>query len=183
MTESYRSVKSRPPVQQSRAEIWLETILFTGRWLMAPVYIGLLVLLACIVVKFAEELVHTVPEVLHMQERDLVMFALSLVDLALLGNLVLMVAFVGYENFVSKMHAHESHEDRPDWMGHVDFSGLKLKLLASIVAISAIHLLRTFLDVAQLNKDDIFWQLAIHLGFVISGVLLALMDWLERKAA
>ena len=180
MTEHPPSGQPRPPVGQSRAEIWLETILFTGRWLMAPVYIGLLVLLAAVVVKFLEELVHTIPEVLHMQERDLVMFALSLVDLALLGNLVLMVAFVGYENFVSKMHAHETHEDRPSWMGHVDFSGLKLKLLSSIVAISAIHLLRTFLDVSQLSKEDVFWQLAIHLGFVASGVLLAVMDKLSE---
>lgn len=182
MTEPSRPHKT--PHVQTTAELWLETILFTGRWLMAPVYIGLLVLLAAVVVKFGEELVHTVPEVLHMQERDLVMFALSLVDLALLGNLVLMVAFVGYENFVSKMHAHENHADRPSWMGHVDFSGLKLKLLSSIVAISAIHLLRTFLDVSQMSKDDVFWQLAIHLGFVASGVLLALMDKLgEAKHA
>ncbi len=183
MTEPLTSAQARPPVRQSRAEVWLETILFTGRWLMAPVYVGLLVVLGAIVVKFVEELVHTVPEVLHLEERDLVMFTLSLVDLALLGNLVLMVAFVGYENFVSKMHAHETHEDRPEWMGHVDFSGLKLKLLGSIVAISAIHLLRTFLNVSQLNKDDVFWQLAIHLGFVVSGVLLAVMDWLGEKKA
>jgi uncharacterized protein (TIGR00645 family) len=90
-----------------------------------------------------------------------------------------MVAFVGYENFVSKMHAHENHADRPSWMGHVDFSGLKLKLLSSIVAISAIHLLRTFLDVSQLNKEDVLWQVVIHLAFVVSGVLLAMMDKLS----
>jgi uncharacterized protein (TIGR00645 family) len=87
-----------------------------------------------------------------------------------------MVAFAGYENFVSKMHSITGHEDRPDWMGHIDFSGLKLKLISSIVAISAIHLLRTFLNVSALSKQDVGWQLAIHIGFVISGVLLALMD-------
>jgi uncharacterized protein (TIGR00645 family) len=160
-------------------EAWLEMLLFAGRWLMAPIYAGLLIILAAIAVKFVEELVLTIPSVLSMQERDLVLFVLSLIDLALLGSLTLMVAFAGYENFVSKMHAVREHEDRPDWMGHIDFSGLKLKLISSIVAISAIHLLRTFLNVSQLQKDDVGWQLAIHLGFVVSGVLLALMDRLS----
>jgi uncharacterized protein (TIGR00645 family) len=163
-----------------RLESGLETLLFAGRWLMAPVYVGLVVILAAVAIKFIEETVLAIPFVLSMQERDLVMLVLSLIDLALLGNLVLMVAFAGYENFVSKMHSREEHEDRPDWMGYIDFGGLKLKVLGSIVAISAIHLLRTFMDVAQLEKDDVGWQLAIHLGFVISGVLLA---WMDRLSA
>ena len=169
----------KPTLTQSRIEFWLELLLFGGRWIMAPVYIGLLLVLAAVAVKFIEEVVITIPYVLSMQERDLVMFVLSLVDLALLGNLILMVAFAGYENFVSKMHSTTEHVDRPDWMGHVDFSGLKLKLIGSIVAISAIHLLRTFLNVSQLDKGDVGWQLAIHLGFVVSGVLLAWMDRLS----
>jgi uncharacterized protein (TIGR00645 family) len=165
------------PKQQLKAiERWLEALLFAGRWLMAPIYVGLLIILAALAVKFIEELVVTLPSVLSMHERDLVLLVLGLLDLALLGSLTLMVAFAGYENFVSKMHSTTGHEDRPDWMGHIDFSGLKLKLISSIVAISAIHLLRTFLNVSALSKDDVGWQLAIHLGFVISGVLLALMD-------
>ncbi len=164
-------------------EKWLEILLFSGRWLLAPIYIGLLVILAAIAVKFIEEIILTIPQVLAMAERELVMFVLSLVDLALLGNLVLMVAFVGYENFVSKMHTTNDHEDRPEWMEHVDFSGLKLKLLSSIVAISAIHLLRTFLNVSEIPKEDVMWQLAIHVAFVVSGVLLAAMDRLTMPAA
>lgn len=164
-------------------ESWLERILFAGRWIMAPIYIGLLVVLAAVAVKFVEEVVITIPLVLSMQERDLVLFVLSLIDLALLGSLILMVSYAGYENFVSKMHSVSGHEDRPDWMGHVDFSGLKLKLISSIVAISAIHLLRTFLNVGQLAKDDVGWQLAIHLGFVVSGLLLAWMDRLSGPSA
>lgn len=183
--------RSSPPpsaVQSGRKrfEFWLETLLFAGRWLMAPVYLGLLVILGVVTVKFIEETLITIPHVLTMQERDLVLFVLSLIDLALLGNLILMVAFAGYENFVSKMHSNSEHEDRPDWMGQIDFSGLKLKLISSIVAISAIHLLRTFLNVSQLAKEDVAWQLAIHLGFVLSGLLLAWMDRLssfEHKAA
>ncbi len=169
---------SRRPTR-NRVETLLETVLFAGRWIMAPVYVGLLVILAAVAVKFVEEIVITIPEVLSMDERELVMFVLSLIDLALLGNLVLMVAFVGYENFVSKMHANDEHEDRPEWMSHVDFSGLKLKLLSSIVAISAIHLLRTFLNISELSKEDVAWQLAIHLGFVVSGLMLAWMDRLS----
>ena len=174
-----------PPVRRAdsggirRVERALEAGLFAGRWLLAPVYLGLLVALAMVTIKFAQELIHTVPGLLSMKESELVIFVLSLVDLALLGNLVLMVTYVGYENFVSKLHA-EGHEDRPGWMTLVDYSGLKLKLLSSIVAISAIHLLRTFLDLRDVPKDDVAWQLAIHLGFVVSGLLLA---WMDRLGA
>ncbi len=159
----------------------MEAGLFAGRWLLAPVYIGLLVILGMVTVKFVQELVVTMPGLLQMQDRELLMFALSMIDLALLGNLLLMVTFAGYENFVSKLHIGE-HVDRPDWMGHVDFSGLKLKLLGSIVAISAIHLLRTFLDLRAIPTDEVAWQLAIHLGFVVSGLLLAWMDRLSGSA-
>ena len=165
-----------PREQLNAVERWLETILFAGRWLMAPIYVGLLCILGALVIKFVEELVVALPSVLWMHEKDLVLLVLTLIDVALLGSLTLMVAFAGYENFVSKIHSVRGHEDRPDWMGHIDFSGLKLKLISSIVAISAIHLLRTFLDVSSLAKEDVAWQLAIHLGFVVSGVLLALMD-------
>jgi len=165
-----------PSHQLNTIERWLENLLFAGRWFMAPIYVGLLLILAVITVKFVEVLLLTLPSVLSMEERDLVLLVLWLIDLALLGSLTLMVAFAGYENFVSKMHSVAGHEDRPDWMGHVDFSGLKLKLISSIVAISAIHLLRTFLNVSALPKEDVGWQLAIHLGFVVSGLLLALMD-------
>jgi uncharacterized protein (TIGR00645 family) len=128
---------------------------------MAPIYLGLLVILAAVAVQFVEELVVTIPLLLSMKEREFVMFVLSLIDLALIGNLALMVAFVGYENFVSKLQTGDS-EDRPAWMEHVDFSGLKLKLLSSIVAISAIHQLRTFLDISELPKEDVAWQLGMY---------------------
>jgi len=172
-----------PSHQPNTVERWVERLLFAGRWLMAPIYVGLLLILAVIAVKFVEELVLTLPSVLSMEERDLVLLVLGLIDLALLGSLTLMVAFAGYENFVSKMHSVAGHEDRPDWMGHVDFSGLKLKLISSIVAISAIHLLRTFLNVSALPKEDVGWQLAIHLGFFVSGLLLALMDRFAAAAS
>lgn len=161
-----------------KIELFIELLLFSGRWLMAPIYLGLLIVLGAITVKFVEELVVVLPGILHMQERDWVIFVLSLIDLALLANLLTMVIFVGYENFVSKLHTGE-HEDRPSWMEHLDFGGLKIKLIGSIVAISAIHLLQTFMNISNFAKADVAWQLAIHLAFVASGVLLAVMDRLE----
>ncbi len=159
----------------------LERLIFASRWLMAPFYVGLVLALAMLLVKFVQELVHYIPGVLAMKEGDLVLAVLALVDLTLAGSLVLMVIFSGYENFVSKIETADQG-DRPDWMGTLDFSGLKLKLVASIVAISAIHLLKAFMNVSAVNKDDIFWLVVVHMAFVVSGVLLALMDWISEKA-
>ena len=113
---------------------------------------------------------------------------LTLIDLSLAGNLVLIVIFSGYENFVSKINL-EGHEDRPSWMGTLDFSGLKIKLIGSIVAISAISLLRAFMTITQANAVDevrIFWLVILHITFVVSGLLFAVMDWvasLEKEEA
>lgn len=159
----------------------LERLIFASRWLMAPFYLGLVIALAMLLVKFVQELLHYLPGVLTMKESDLVLAVLALVDLTLAGSLVLMVIFSGYENFVSKIETSDQ-TDRPDWMGTLDFSGLKLKLVASIVAISAIHLLKSFMNVGATNKDDLFWLVVVHMAFVVSGVLLALMDWISENA-
>ena len=159
----------------------LERLIFASRWLMAPFYVGLVAALAMLVVKFVQELLHYLPAVLAMKESDLVLAVLALVDLTLAGSLVLMVIFSGYENFVSKIETADQ-TDRPEWMGTLDFSGLKLKLVASIVAISAIHLLKAFMNITAVSKDDVFWLVVVHMAFVVSGVLLALMDWISEKA-
>lgn len=159
----------------------IERFIFASRWIMAPFYLGLVVALAMLLVKFSQELVHIVPTVFSMSENAVILAVLTLIDLSLAGNLLLMVIFAGYENFVSKIDTGDS-EDRPDWMGKVDFSGLKLKLIASIVAISGIQLLRTFMNVEQTSKENLYWMLIIHVTFVVSGVLLALMDLLVEKA-
>jgi len=171
----------------------LEGGLFSSRWLMAPFYVGLVAALIALMVVFFQELIHQIPmlwtfdpvtHVYAMTANDAIMLALSLIDLSLAANLVLIVMFSGYENFVSKFDVGD-HEDRPDWMGTVDFSALKLKLVASIVAISGIALLKSFLDLGAEGKDltpsdekSLMWQVIVHLTFVISGVLLAFMDWL-----
>jgi uncharacterized protein (TIGR00645 family) len=165
-------------------EIGVERVLFASRWILAPIYLGMVVALAIILVVFVRELITELMHIATMDAEQAILLALSLIDLSLTGNLLLIVMFSGYENFVSKIHVGE-HEDRPSWMGTVDFSGLKIKLVASIVAISAIALLRAFLPLgeagAEVDGRRVGWMVAIHLTFVVSGVLLALMDWITSK--
>ncbi len=159
----------------------LERILFASRWAMAPFYLGLALSLLVLLVKFLQELAHFVGGVLTATEADVILGILTLIDLSLAGNLLLIVMFSGYENFVSKFD-HAADQERPDWMGKVDFGGLKIKLLASIVAISAIHLLKAFMDVGTMSDRDLMWLTIIHVVFVGSGVVLALADRLTAKA-
>lgn len=168
-----------------KAELWLERGIFASRWLMAPFYVGLVLGLAAMLVVFGQELLHALPEIFsgHAKPEEAILVALSLIDLSLAGNLLLIVIFSGYENFVS--HIDVGDNDRPDWMGTVDFSGLKMKLIASIVAISAIALLKAFMALAEpnatLDTPKLTWLVVIHLTFVVSGVLLATMDWIASK--
>jgi uncharacterized protein (TIGR00645 family) len=159
----------------------LESVIFWSRWLMAPLYVGLIVTLGVLIVKFAQELLHLLTGVLTLKPGDFIPGILSLIDLSLAGNLLLIVIFSGYENFVSKLDIGE-HADRPAWMGTVDFAGMKLKLIASIVAISAIDLLKTFMNIDHVSDREVMWQLLIHLGFIASGVGMALMDWIVGRA-
>lgn len=163
-----------------RLEQGLEAVLFGSRWLMAPFYLLMVVALGMLLVKFTQESWHIVTHTLTMTESDAVLAVLSLIDITLTGNLLLMVLFAGYENFVSKMDVKD-HEDRPEWMGKVDFAGLKLKLIASIVAISGINLLKNFMALepgamAAGKSEQLFWMVVIHMTFIASGVMLAFMD-------
>lgn len=162
-------------MSRSTIETVLERGLFASRWLMAPFYVGLVFALGILLVKFVEELWHFLVHVGGATEADVVLAILSLIDLSLAGNLVLIVVFSGYENFVSKMDLG-NHVDEPEWKGKVDFSALKLKLIASIVAISGIHLLKIFMGLAKYQDREIMWSVIIHVVFVISGLMLALMD-------
>ena len=157
----------------------METAIFNSRWLLAPFYLGLVLSIALLFVKFSQELYHLTIHVTSASEHTVIIGILALVDMALVGSLLLMIVFSGYEIFVSKIDVAE-HKDRPDWMGKVDFSGLKLKVIGAIVAISAIDLLKTFMEIpADLTKADsemFLWKVAIHMAFVLSGVLFAVMD-------
>lgn len=158
-----------------KLENFIEIFIFRSRWFLAPLYIGLALALILLAIKFGQEIVHIVPGVFAASETDLVLSILSLVDLALVANLVLMVVFAGYENFVSKIDV-ANHPDRPSWMGKVGMSGLKIRLIASIVAISSIQLLKQFMYIKNISDRDLAWMVGIHLLFVTSGVLLALID-------
>lgn len=163
-----------------RIEHALEVFMFGSRWLLAPFYIGLVFAMALLLVKFAKEFYYLVPMVFGGGGSQIIVGILSLIDIVLVANLLIIIIFAGYENFVSKIQTAE-HEDRPDWMGHVDFSDLKIKLIGSIVAISGIELLKAFVNVEQLTNEQLAWKVGIHLTFVISGVMFALMDKLVGK--
>ena len=152
----------------------LERFLFSSRWLLAPFYVGL-VTLAILLLKAAQELVHFVARALTASEADIIVGALSLVDLTLTGSLIVIVIFSGYENFVSRIEAEE-HKDWPEWMAKIDFTGLKLKLMSSIVAISAIQVLKAFMNLKNLTDRELTWYVVLHLVFVGSGLILALTD-------
>lgn len=159
----------------------IEQSLFASRWMLAPMYLGLVVAVAVLVWVFGVELWGFILGIGTMTVDDAILGVLALIDLSLAANLLMIVIFSGYENFVSRMDLQE-HEDRPDWQGEVDFSALKLKLVASIVAISGIHLLKVFMDLSKYNSEQIRWMVIIHLVFVVSGVLLAAMDWIANNA-
>ena len=131
----------------------LEKAMFSSRWLLAPIYIVLSLTLFIIMLKVIQEFIHEFSHFLEMSINDLLLFVLHIVDMALIGNLVIMIIFAGYENFVSKIDIAKNSQDKPDWMGKVDFSGLKLKLIASIVAISSIGLLEAFVSVGNKTKE------------------------------
>ncbi len=167
--------------QSHPVERAFENLLFASRWLMAPFYFGLILALVALLYVFGHEALTATLKLAELKETDIIVWVLSLIDLSLMANLLLMVIFSGYENFVSKMDVAE-HPDRPAWMGKIDFSGMKLKLIASIIAISAIHLLRAFMEVESMDKTNLQWMVIIHLTFVASGVLLALMDWITSRS-
>jgi len=166
--------------RESQVERAFERLLFASRWLMAPFYLGLVLSLLALMISFIMSIVETAPYLMSLDESQVIVEILTLIDLSLTGNLLIMVIFSGYENFVSKMDV-SGHPDRPAWMGKIDFSGMKLKLVASIVAISAIQLLKAFMSIDSYSDRDMTWLLVIHLTFVVSGVLLALMDWIIER--
>ncbi|RLU01352.1 TIGR00645 family protein [Ketobacter sp.] len=166
-------------------ESLIEKALYASRWIMAPVYLGLSLLLLVLAFKFFQELVHILPSLLTMPEQTLILQILTLVDLTLVGSLVVMVMFSGYENFVSKIDIDEGQE-KLSWLGKMDSGSLKLKVSASIVAISAIHLLKVYMefkpDASGLGETKLMWLLIVHMGFVLSALCMQVMDKMDRAA-
>jgi uncharacterized protein (TIGR00645 family) len=158
-----------------------ESILYASRWILAPIYLGLSITLLLLGIKFFEEALHAVPAVLGMSESDLVLLTLSLVDIALVGGLLVMVMFSGYENFVSRIDVSEDTE-KLSWLGKLDSGSLKQKVAASIVAISSIHLLKAFMEAQNISNDKLMWYVIIHLTFVLSALGMALVDRMNQTA-
>jgi len=163
-----------------RTEVVLETALFRTRWLLVPFYFGLIVAMALLLAKFAKATLAAFDPILHGSSGEAMIAILSLVDAALVANLLLIIIFAGYENFISKIDLRDT-EDRPKWMGSVGFSDLKIKLIGSIVAISAIDLLKYFFNVGTARPQDMAWAIGIHVCLVVSGVLFALMDRIAAR--
>lgn len=160
----------------------LEWLIFSSRWLLAPFYLGLVLAILLLLIKFVKEFMHFVPLVFTAEGGEVIIGLLSLIDVVMIANLVLIIVLAGYENFVSRIDTG-SHEDRPNWMGHVGFAELKMKLIGSIVAISGIELLKAFMYVDRLTTEDLAWKVGIHMTFVLSGVLFALMDRISADKA
>ncbi len=165
----------------NKFEATLERWVFNSRWLLAPFFIGLLLAIAALLIKFVQAFVKLALGVVtqSVTDNDMIIDILTLVDGALIGALLLIIGFSGYENFVSKIGTGE-HEDRPAWMGKVGFSDLKIKLMGAIVAISAVELLKAFINVEDYSRQVLGWKVGIHLTFVISGVLFAVTDRLTE---
>lgn len=165
-----------------RLEKAFESGLFASRWLLAPFYLGLIASIVLLLVVFFRVFLSAVPAALTMSVEEAILKVLTLLDLALAANLILVVILAGYESFVSKIDT-DGHEDRPAWMGTTTFAGLKLKLYASIVAISGIQLLKAFMGVGgePVPKEELMWMTIIHFAFVVTAVLSALTDYLSSR--
>ena len=158
-----------------RFEHGMELLIFNSRWLLLPFYLGMVAAIGLLLVKFIKSFIVAVSIVFEGAGGEAMIAILTLVDITLVANLLLIIIFAGYENFISKIDT-AGHEDRPDWMGHVSFSDLKLKLIGSIVAISGIEVLKYFVNVKNSTQHELMWVVIIHLTLVFSGVMFALMD-------
>lgn len=161
-------------------EKYLEQLIYAARWLMAPIYLGLSLTLIALGIKFFQEIFHVLPNILAVRESDLILVVLSLIDIALVGGLIVMVMFSGYENFVSRLDIGDNGE-KLNWLGKVDSGSLKNKVAASIVAISSIHLLKVFMNTPNIDNDKIMWYLLIHITFVLSAFAMGYLDKLTKE--
>jgi uncharacterized protein (TIGR00645 family) len=162
-------------------EIFLERTLFATRWLLAPIFLGLSLAVLALGVKFFQELLHIFTHIVEISEASLVLSILSLIDMALVGSLIVMVMFSGYENFVSRLDI-DADSHNIDWLGKLDANTLKLKVAASIVAISSIHLLGKFMEAGEIANDKLMWYTIIHITFVLSALMLGLLDKMVFQA-
>ncbi|CAN7266813.1 TIGR00645 family protein [Pseudomonas solani] len=157
----------------------LENTMYAARWLLAPIYFGLSLALLALSLKFFQEVYHVLPHVFEKTEAELILVLLSLIDMSLVGGLLVMVMISGYENFVSQLDIDEGKE-KLSWLGKMDSGSLKMKVAASIVAISSIHLLRVFMDAQNIDNAKIMWYVILHMTFVISAFAMGYLDKMTK---
>lgn len=164
---------------KEKTEHTLERIMYSSRWILAPVYVGMSLVVAALFIKFFQELSHFLPHLLEMNEADLILKVLALIDLTMVGSLIVIVMFSGYENFVSRLDIDESVE-KLDWLGTHDYGSLKMKIASTIVAISSIHLLKVFMKIEATGNDKVLWYVVVHLTLVVSAVLMSIQDKMSK---
>lgn len=167
----------------------LGNFIFLSRWLQAPLYVGLIIAQGVYVYHFFVELIHLLQEASHISEKEIMLIVLGLIDVVMIANLLIMVIVGGYETFVSRLRL-EGHPDQPEWLSHVNAGVLKVKLATALIGISSIHLLRSFISIgghgdkpSSVTFDDVFWQVIVHLTFVVSALLLAVTDRISTLTA
>jgi uncharacterized protein (TIGR00645 family) len=160
-------------------ERFIENAMYASRWILSPIYFGLSLGLLALALKFFQEVFHVIPNVFALSESDLILVILSLIDMALVGGLLVMVMISGYENFVSQLDIDE-HKEKLSWLGTMDSTSLKMKVAASIVAISSIHLLRVFMDARNIEPQYLMWYVIIHMTFVISAFAMGYLDKITK---
>ena len=162
-------------------ERFIENTMYASRWLLAPIYFGLSLALLALALKFFQEIYHVIPHVFEKTEGELILVLLSLIDMSLVGGVLVMVMFSGYENFVSQLDIDENKE-KLSWLGKMDSGSLKMKVAASIVAISSIHLLRVFMDAQNIDNDKILWYVVVHMTFVVSAFAMGYLDKMSKSS-
>ncbi|MBS4049607.1 TIGR00645 family protein [Methylomonas rivi] len=164
---------------QLRLEHFMERLMYASRWIMAPVFLGMSLILLVLAVKFFQELYHFIPHVLDIDEGQIILKLLTFIDLTLVGSLTLIVMFSGYENFVSRLDIG-SEAEKLEWLGTHDYGSLKLKVATSIVAISSIRLLKVFMEVENINNEKMLWYVIIHLTLVVSAFIMGYLDKISK---
>ena len=170
----------RHPLYSNPAEKYLAAMVFSSRWLQAPLYIGLIVAQFIYVIQFLRELVHLVASIDHIQENEIMLIVLGLIDVVMISNLLIMVIIGGYETFVSRLRM-EHHPDRPEWLSYVNANTMKVKLAMALIGISSIHLLRSFINVENMAKEDVMWQAILHGMFLVSAVAMAAVSQMSAR--
>jgi TIGR00645 family protein len=171
-----QEVKTIDPMEKyNQQSNVLSKIIFASRWLQVPIYLGLIVVQGVYAYKFMKSLWYLLTNVNEMDADTIMLTVLNLIDVVMIANLLVMVTLGGYEIFVSKLRTR-NHPDQPEWMSHVNATVLKVKLSMSIISISSIHLLQTFVNAAKVSEKTIMWEVIIHFAFLISAIAMAYTD-------